>query len=96
LEVMDGQYLDALLYPHQKRLVVKVGEETQADRNGIVASLIGFPAITYQGGFSTPTETAPIGVPIGLVLLCRPYTEAALIRMAYAFEQKTGHRRMPP
>jgi amidase len=96
LEIMDGQELDALLYPHQKRLVVKVGEETQADRNGILAALIGFPAITFQGGFSTPTETAPIGVPIGLELLGRPYTEAALIRMAYAYEQKTGHRCMPP
>jgi Asp-tRNA(Asn)/Glu-tRNA(Gln) amidotransferase A subunit family amidase len=95
LEVMDGQFLDVLLYPHQKRLVVKVGEETQADRNGILASLIGFPAITFQGGFSTPTETAPIGVPIGLELLGRPYTEAVLIRLAYAYEQRTGHRRMP-
>jgi Asp-tRNA(Asn)/Glu-tRNA(Gln) amidotransferase A subunit family amidase len=53
----------ALLYPHQKRLPVMIGEMNQAERNGILASLTGFPAITVPAGFSTPTESAPIGVP---------------------------------
>ncbi|PZE20066.1 amidase family protein [Paenibacillus xerothermodurans] len=57
LQVMDEHDVDVLLYPHQKRLVVPVGE-AQVDRNGIVGALTGFPAITFQGGFSAPTASA--------------------------------------
>jgi amidase len=53
MQTMADQNLDALLYPHQKRLVVPVGE-TQVERNGILAGVTGFPALTVQGGFSDP------------------------------------------
>jgi Asp-tRNA(Asn)/Glu-tRNA(Gln) amidotransferase A subunit family amidase len=56
--------LVALVYPHQKRLPVMIGDLNQAERNGILASLTGFPAITVPAGFSTPTASAPIGVPV--------------------------------
>ncbi|MFC5648550.1 amidase family protein [Paenibacillus solisilvae] len=95
LQVLNDNHLDALLYPHQKRLVVDTGGASQADRNGILASVTGFPAITFQGGFSTPTDTAPIGVPVGIELLGKPFSEPALIQMAYGFEKGTDHRRMP-
>jgi amidase len=62
--IADNQ-LDAILYPHQKRLVVPIGED-QVERNGVLSNSTGFPAITIQGGFSEPTEAAPIGVPIGI------------------------------
>ena len=42
----------ALVYPHQKRLPVMIGEMNQAERNGILASITGFPAITVPAGFS--------------------------------------------
>lgn len=84
LKVMTDNDLDVLLYPHQKRLVVPVGE-SQADRNGILGALTGFPAITFQGGFSAPTETAPIGVPVGIEFLGKPFSESTLIRLAYSF-----------
>jgi Asp-tRNA(Asn)/Glu-tRNA(Gln) amidotransferase A subunit family amidase len=45
----------ALLYPHQKRLPVIIGEMNRSERNGILASLAGLPAITVPAGFSTPT-----------------------------------------
>ncbi len=91
-----GHRLDALFYPHQKRLVVDIGEDSQYERNGILAALTGFPAITFPGGFSAPTETAPIGVPIGLELLGKPYEDAKLIRMAFAYEKAASMRRFPP
>ena len=87
--------LDALVYPHQKRLAVLIGEPVQIDRNGILASLTGFPAITVPGGFSPPTAQAPIGVPIGIEFLGRPWSEPQLLRLAYSFEQAT-HLRKPP
>jgi len=85
----------ALVYPHQKRLPVMIGEAVQAERNGILAVLAGFPAITVPAGFSTPTEGAPIGVPVGIEFLGQPFSEPQLLRFAYGFEQAT-HARKPP
>ncbi|MDR7037493.1 Asp-tRNA(Asn)/Glu-tRNA(Gln) amidotransferase A subunit family amidase [Methylobacterium sp. BE186] len=93
--VFDKERLDALVYPLQKRLVVPIGELNQAERNGIVAGLTGFPAIDIPAGFSAPTERAPLGVPVGLDLLGRPWSEGKLLGLAYAFEQATKLRRPP-
>jgi amidase len=94
MNVIAANSLDALLYPHQRRLVVPIGED-QAERNGILSNSTGFPALTFPGGFSEPTATAPAGVPIGLELLGPDWTEATLLKLAYAFEQAT-HARKPP
>lgn len=91
--IVDNR-LDALVYPHQKRLVVPVGQP-QVDRNGVLASIIGFPAITVPAGFSSPTAAAPRGVPVGLEFLGRPWSEPLLIKLAYAFEQATRHQQPP-
>ncbi len=85
----------ALVYPHQKRLPVMIGDMNQAERNGILASLTGFPAITVPAGFSTPTENAPIGVPVGIEFLGQPFSEPQLLRIAYSCEQAM-HARKPP
>lgn len=95
LGLMAGHRLDALAYPLQKRLVVPVGESQQADRNGILAALTGFPAIDVPAGFSQPTSSAPIGVPVGLDFLGRPWSEGTLLRLAYALEQATKFRQPP-
>jgi len=87
--------LVALVYPHQKRLPVMIGDLNQAERNGILASLTGFPAITVPAGFSAPTASAPIGVPVGIEFLGQPFSEPQLLKLAYAFEQAT-HARKPP
>jgi Asp-tRNA(Asn)/Glu-tRNA(Gln) amidotransferase A subunit family amidase len=95
MTVMAANKLDAILYPHQKRLVVPIGED-QADRNGVLGNSTGFPALTFPGGFSPPTATAPIGVPVGLELLGPEWSEPTLFRLAYAFEQATHARKAPP
>ena len=95
LSLMADHRLDALVYPLQKRLVVPIGDPDQIDRNGIIAALAGFPAIDVPAGFSKPTTTAPIGVPIGLDFLGRPWSEGRLIQLAYAFEQATKFRQPP-
>ena len=87
--------LEAVIYPLQQRLVVPTTELNQADRNGILASVTGFPAITVPAGFSKPTATAPLGVPIGMDILGRPWSEGRLIQIAHGFEQAT-HFRKPP
>jgi len=95
MSVMAANRADAILYPHQKRLVVQIGEE-QAERNGVLSNSTGFPAITFPGGFSPPTASAPIGVPVGLELLGPEWSEPTLFRLAYAFEQATRARKSPP
>ena len=92
---MAKNKLVALAYPHQKRLPVMIGEMNQAERNGILASITGFPAITVPAGFSTPTESAPIGVPVGIEFLGPPFSEPQLLQITYGFEQAT-HARKPP
>jgi Asp-tRNA(Asn)/Glu-tRNA(Gln) amidotransferase A subunit family amidase len=87
--------LDAVIYPLQQRLVVPITELNQADRNGILASVTGFPAITVPAGFSKPTATAPLGVPIGMDILGRPWSEGRLIQIAHGFEQATHYRKPP-
>jgi Asp-tRNA(Asn)/Glu-tRNA(Gln) amidotransferase A subunit family amidase len=92
---MARNNLDALVYPHQKCLVLPIGATFQKDRNGIVAALAGFPAIEVPAGFSSPTADAPIGVPVGLEFLGRAWAEPELIKLAFGFEKAT-HLRKPP
>ena len=94
MTIMANNNLDALLYPHQKRLVAGIGEE-QLERNGVLSNGTGFPAITFPGGFSRPTRSAPLGVPIGIELLGPEWSEPQLIRLAYGFEQAAKLRRPP-
>lgn len=67
--------LDAIIYPEQKNLVVKIGSPSQSGRNGILAALTGSPVVTVPIGFSNATADAPIGVPIGMEILGRPWSE---------------------
>jgi len=94
-DLMAKKQVDALMFPHQKRLPVLIGEMNQVDRNGILSALTGFPAIGVPAGFSSPTKDAPIGVPVGIDLIGLPWSEPQLLRIAYGFEQAT-HARKPP
>jgi len=94
MQIMAAHRLDAIVYPHQKRLVVPIGED-QTERNGVLGAVTGFPAITVPAGFSSASASAPLGVPVGIEFLGRPFSDAALIRLAYAFEQATRYRRPP-
>src|SRR5271155_2930482 len=71
MKIMADERLDAIVFPHQQRLVVPIGE-TQVERNGALGSVTGFPSIVVPGGFSSPTPTATLGVPVGIEFLGRP------------------------
>ncbi len=52
------------------------------------AAVSGYPNITVPAGFAST-------VPVGLSFMGAPYSEQALIEIAYAFEQATQARRAP-
>jgi Asp-tRNA(Asn)/Glu-tRNA(Gln) amidotransferase A subunit family amidase len=94
MTVMAANRLDAILYPHQRRLVVPIGED-QVDRNGVLSNGTGFPAIVFPGGFSAPAASAPGGVPVGIELLGAEWSEPALLALAYSFQEQARVRRQP-
>jgi amidase len=57
--------------------------------NRRLSPVTGFPALTVPAGFTTDALST------GLEFLGRPFTEAMLLRLAYAYEQGT-QRREPP
>ena len=94
IQLMATHQLDAIVYPHQKQLVCKVGD-SQNERNGVLASVTGFPSICVPAGFSDPTAEAKLGVPIGMEILGRPFSEGILIEIAYAYEKLSKVRQAP-
>ncbi|USP78252.1 hypothetical protein yc1106_05526 [Curvularia clavata] len=95
LDTFASNNLDAIVYPQQKNLVVKIGSPSQSGRNGILAALTGTPVVTVPVGFSEPSDEAPIGVPIGMEIMGKPWEEQKLLGIGYAVEQLLKARRSP-
>jgi Asp-tRNA(Asn)/Glu-tRNA(Gln) amidotransferase A subunit family amidase len=95
LNTFESNNLDAIIYPEQKNLVVKIGSASQSGRNGILAALTGVPVVTVPAGFSEPSDEAPVGVPIGMEILGKPWEEQKLLGIGYAVEQLLKARRAP-
>ncbi|MCJ1388896.1 hypothetical protein MMC18_001747 [Xylographa bjoerkii] len=87
--------LDALIYPQQRNLVVKLGSPSQSGRNGILAAVTGSPVVTVPAGFSGRTKEAPVGVPIGMEILGEKWSEEKLLKIAYQIEMLIKMRRPP-
>jgi Asp-tRNA(Asn)/Glu-tRNA(Gln) amidotransferase A subunit family amidase len=94
MKLMADLKLDAIVYPHQQQLVCKTGE-SQQQRNGVLCSVTGFPSIAVPAGFSVPAPEAPLGVPVGMEIIGRPWSEPLLIELAYSFEQASRYRKVP-
>ncbi|KAL8662337.1 MAG: hypothetical protein Q9202_004795 [Teloschistes flavicans] len=90
-----ARQLDALIYPEQANLVVKIGSASQSGRNGILAAVTGSPVVTVPAGFSAPTADAPRGIPIGMEILGMPWSESKLLQLAKLVSEVRNVRRMP-
>jgi amidase len=89
LKAMADNRVDALAYPPIRRKANLIGE-VRLGANCELASNSGLPAIVVPGGFT------PDGLPVGVELMGRAWSEPQLIKFAYAYEQATNHRRPPP
>jgi Asp-tRNA(Asn)/Glu-tRNA(Gln) amidotransferase A subunit family amidase len=93
LKLLDDGRLDAVVYPTWSNPPRLIGDlnTPHGDNNQLFSPSTGFPAITVPMGYTRGDR-----LPAGLQFLGRPWSEATLIRLAYAYEQATRHRRPPP
>jgi Asp-tRNA(Asn)/Glu-tRNA(Gln) amidotransferase A subunit family amidase len=83
--------LDALAYPSWSNPPRLIGDRNtpHGDNSQHIAPHTGFPAITVPMGYVRGS------LPVGLQFVGDAYAEATLIKLAYAYEQATQHRRPP-
>ena len=99
LAIMADHNLDALMYTtfdHQPGIIADdvmtrqvVDDVAGFGHNRRLSPLLGCPAIAVPAGFTSD------GLPVGIEFMTRPFTEPLLFRLAYAFEQRTRHRKPP-
>ena len=92
LATMDGQKLDAFIYPTWSNPPRLIGDlnTPHGDNSQVFSPTTGFPAINVPMGYTRDGT-----LPAGLTVFGRPWGEATLIKIAYAYEQATHHRRPP-
>ena len=92
IAAMSDAGVDAILFPTWSNPPARIDrgrEDYKGDNNQLLVPDAGLPAVTVPMGF------LEIGLPIGLQIVGRPFAEGILIEIAYAYEQRTQHRRPP-
>jgi amidase len=92
LAAMDKFKLDALIYPTWSNPPRLIGDlnSPAGDNSQFFSPTTGFPAINVPMGFTRGGT-----LPAGLTIYGRAWSEPALLKFAYAYEQATHHRRPP-
>jgi len=88
--VMDRLHLDALVAPSGNPAwpIDLVNGDHFTGSSTTPAAVAGYPSITVPAG-------DVFGLPVGISFIGRRWSEAQLIKYAYAYEQATRHRRAP-
>ena len=89
---MDAASLDALVYPTWSNPPAPIDDAVaryKGDNSQLLVPDAGLPAVTVPMGYWQDR------LPVGLQFAGRPYSEGTLIELAYAYEQRTRHRRPP-
>jgi len=88
LQVMAENELDGLIYAPFDRAPPKLPGQT-AGSNRLMSTFIGFPSIVVPAGLNSE------GLPIGVEIMSRPWTEALLLHTAYAYDKLAKPRVVP-
>jgi Asp-tRNA(Asn)/Glu-tRNA(Gln) amidotransferase A subunit family amidase len=93
LKTMDALRLDAFVYPTWSNPPRLIGDlnTPHGDNSQFFSPVTGFPAINVPMGYTRGGL-----LPAGITFFGRAWAEPTLIRLAYAYEQATRHRRPPP
>ena len=95
LKTMAEHRLDAIVHKaveHQPTLIADGVKPPFVNHKGaphLNTFLVYVPTVTVPAGFTAD------GLPAGISFLGRPYDDGRMIRLAYAYEQATHHRRAP-
>jgi Asp-tRNA(Asn)/Glu-tRNA(Gln) amidotransferase A subunit family amidase len=95
MKVMADQQLTAIVYKaveHQPTLIADGTRPPYVNQKGATALntfLALVPAISVPAGFTSDN------LPTGIVFMGGPWDDATVIKLAYAYEQATHHRRPP-
>lgn len=95
LKVMADHKLDAIVHKsieHQPTLIKDGVNPPWVNTKGaphLNTFLVFVPVIAVPAGFTTDN------LPAGITFMGRPYDEGIVIKLAYAYEQATHHRRPP-
>jgi Asp-tRNA(Asn)/Glu-tRNA(Gln) amidotransferase A subunit family amidase len=91
-KAMDAQKIDAWVYPTWSNPPRLIGELNTpgGDNSQFFSPTTGFPAIQVPMGYTRGGR-----LPAGITFFARAWSEATLIKYAYAYEQATHHRRAP-
>ncbi len=90
IDLMDRKQVDALVYPVKSLPAPPIGTADSGPRDNPVSAVTGLPAIVMPAGFGVD------GLPIAIEFLGRPFREAKLIQLAYAYERSLPRRSVPP
>ena len=87
---------DALITPTSPTVPFKIGEKTGdplkmylSDICTLPINIAGIPGLSIPAGFSN-------GLPVGMQILGKPFSEEMLLRVAYAYEQATEWHKQRP
>ena len=88
--VMDAHKLDAIVAPTNGPawLIDLVNGDADSGGSSSPAAIAGYPSITVPAGYA-------FGLPVGISFFGRAWSEAKLIKLAYAYEQAAKVRRAP-
>lgn len=91
VDAMDSSGVDILVYPTWSFPPRRIGDTDSptGDNSQHIAPHTGLPAMTLPMGYG------PEGLPAGISLLGRLFSEPVLIAAAHDYEQRTGHRKAP-
>jgi amidase len=88
--VMRQHRLDAIVAPTGAPpwTIDLVNGDHDLGGSSTIAAVAGYPHITVPAGYT-------FGLPVGLSFIGTAYSEPTLLKLAYAFEQASKHRRPP-
>jgi amidase len=91
LKTMEANTLDAFVYPTWSNPPRLIGDlqTPHGDNSQFYSPATGFPSINVPMGYTREV------LPAGITFFGRAWDEPTLIRLAYAYEQATKHRRPP-
>ena len=95
MQTMAVHNLDAIIHKsaeHQPTLISEGVNPPHVNMKGAThlnTFLVYVPSISVTAGFTSDE------LPVGVAFIGRLYSDANMIRLAYAYEQATQHRRPP-